>query len=88
MTFFTVPEAAIGNQNREEKQGVRQLPAPSSRRGIRAFAQRTDVAPSSGPRIDGNNDSTLEPESESCSSVVDLDAARRVRGVVRVKLKE
>lgn len=48
----------------------------------------TDVAALCGARIDGNNDTTFEAESERRRAVLDFDLARRVRCVVRVQLQE
>lgn len=51
-------------------------------------SQRTNVASSRRSRINSDDDTSLEPESERGSSVVDLDSARWVGGVIRVQLEE
>lgn len=48
----------------------------------------TDVGSSGGPRVYCDDDSSLEPESERCSSVVDLDLAVGIRVVVGVQAEE
>jgi hypothetical protein len=50
--------------------------------------KRTDVTTGGRSRVDCNDDPALELEREGGRSVVDLDAARRVRHVVGVELEE
>jgi hypothetical protein len=90
MTFLTVPDAVpVRYESREVAQrggSMRQLSSPSARSTCSSV--RTDVASRGGPRIDSDDDTSLETEGQSGSSVVDLDPARGIRSVVRVQLKE
>lgn len=76
ITFLTVPEARKNHQVSVENHTVY------------SFILPTDIATGSCSRVNRDNDSSLEAESQCGSTVLDLDSARGIGKVIRVHSQE
>ena len=81
-----MPDAARQGSRTVHQAGVSSRKESGGVRGLREV--RTDVAAGRGARVYCDDDAALKLEGEGRRAVVDLDAARRVRHVVRVELEE